>query len=162
MRQILLVVMMVGACNGRLGALSSSNARRAESADGAAEARLDAAWRGRPVVAMETHPVFSSMEVRRQEVSDGSLIFHHLRCAGWQEPAVVSSHTSAPNPYFGQHTTSVVNGGASGTACCDRQFVVRDGVVQSYRQVAGKDSACTAEVAFYPDGKRPEALAGMR
>jgi hypothetical protein len=116
------------------------------------EERLQLAWKGRLPIDVESHPVFSTMEHRVQELSDGSVIVHHLRCASWREPDRV-------NTFGGTNwATSTVRHGQQGTVCCDRQFVIRGGVVETYRQVPSMGGSCTAEAAFYPDGKRPAGL----
>lgn len=116
------------------------------------EERLQLAWKGRPVIDVESHPVFSMMQNRIQELSDGSVIMHHLRCANWKQPDQVNS-VGGPN-----WAATTVHHGEEGTFCCDRQFVVRDGVVEVYRQVPSMSGSCTAEAVFYPGGKRPANL----
>jgi hypothetical protein len=116
------------------------------------EERLQLAWKGRPLIDVESHPVFSAMQSRMQELSDGSAIVHHLRCASWREPDRVSSVGGT------NWAAATVEHGQEGTFCCDRQFVIREGFVETYRQVPSMGGSCTAEAAFYPDGKRPANL----
>ena len=116
------------------------------------EERLELAWRGRPQVDVEAHPVFSTMQHRVQELSDGSMIVHHLRCASWREPDRVNTFGG------GNWATTTVQHGQEGSVCCDRQFVIREGLVAAYRQVPSMGGSCTAEAVFYPDGKRPPGL----
>jgi len=109
--------------------------------------QLQLAWKGHPTIDVESHPVFSMMESRRQELSDGTMILHHQRCANWKEPDHV-------NGAFGANwTATTVHHGAQGTFCCDRQFVIRDGVVEAYRQVPSMGGTCSAEPALFP-GRR--------
>lgn len=116
------------------------------------EQRLQLAWKGRSVFDMESHAVFSTMESRLQPLSDGSAIIHHLRCASWKQPDRAT--TVGGNSW----SSTTVQRGAEGTFCCDRQFVVREGVVEEYRQVPSLGGTCTAEAVFYPGGKRPANL----
>jgi hypothetical protein len=125
---------------------------QAETPQHTPEERLQLAWRGRPLIDVESHPVFSTMERRTQELSDGSAILHHVRCASWREPDRVSTVGGT------NWATSTVRHGQEGTICCDRQFVVRAGTVEAYRQVPSMGGSCTAEAVFYPDGKRPANL----
>jgi len=60
-----------------------TNLKPPEAPQQTPEERLQLAWRGHPVIDVE-HPVFSAMETRVQELSDGSVIMHHLR---WRELA---------------------------------------------------------------------------
>jgi hypothetical protein len=116
------------------------------------EERLQRAWKGRPVLDVESHPIFSMMENRTQALSDGSIIMHHLRCASWRQPDQVNSVGGA------HWSATTVQHGSEGTFCCDRQFVVRDGVVEVYRQVPSMGGTCAAQAVFYPDGKRPAEM----
>lgn len=116
------------------------------------EDRLRIAWKGRPMIEVESHPVFSTMQSRMQELSDGSAIVHHVRCASWREPDRVTSVGGT------NWAATTVRHGEEGTACCDRQFVVRDGRVEEYRQVPSMGGTCSAEAAFYPGGRRPASL----
>ncbi|HEU4731955.1 MAG TPA: hypothetical protein VFT22_28865 [Kofleriaceae bacterium] len=101
---------------------------------------------------LESHPVFSMMQRDVQTLSDGSALIHHLRCVGYHRPDRVRT--------FGGNNwaVSTIDHGGDNTVCCDRQFVVRDGVVDVYRQVPTMGGTCTAEAVFYPDGHRPADL----
>jgi hypothetical protein len=48
-----------------------------------------------------------------------------------------------------------------GTSCCDRQFVLRDGIVEAYRQVPSLGGLCSAEARLYPGGQWPGAPLGF-
>jgi uncharacterized protein YceK len=151
---VLAVVVAVAGCAQLRRDFVHQDGATVTAAESTPEDRLAKAWHGKPAVAMETHPVFSAMEQRRQDISDGTTIYHHVRCADWKEPDRVVAST------WGDHgggglTAARVDHGQQGRVCCDRQFVVKDGVVETYRQVA-QGGTCTAEAVFYPDGRRPE------
>ena len=112
-------------------------------------ATVAASWRGRPVLDMEAHPVFSAMKREAQQVSDGATIYHHVRCVQWTD-----SQQAAP---VGGFLTQAIAGPATSTAqhgeaCCDRQFVVRAGLIEEYRQVA-QGGECQAEAKYAPQAR---------
>ena len=133
-------------------AVGCANLMPPETPQQTPEDRLQLAWKGRPVIDVESHPVFSMMQSRVQALSDGTVIMHHLRCANWRQPDQVSS-VGGPN-----WAATTVQHGGEGTFCCDRQFLIRDGVVEVYRQVPSMGGSCTAEAVFYRGGKRPANL----
>jgi len=111
------------------------------------EQLLHQAWRGHTTLEIEKHAVFSTMDVRRQEVSDGSVILHYVRCALWRDPDRVRVYGN----------TATFKPGEEGQVCCDRQFVVRAERVEQYRQVPSAGGSCTTEQTLYPDGRRQAA-----
>jgi hypothetical protein len=104
-----------------------------------------ASWRGRPVADMETHPVFSMLKTDRQDASDGSTIYHHVRCTDWEDTQQASQGLT---PYGGGlNAQQTQQSSQRGQVCCDRQFVARGGVIQEYRQVP-MGGTCTVEKRY--------------
>lgn len=88
------------------------------------------AWRGAPVIQLETHALFSAAPLTRRRLSDGSEMWDYTTCRSYQEDMQCISARGA----FGTVGTNCSGGGTS-TTCCHNQFFVRGGAVESYRPV---------------------------
>jgi hypothetical protein len=126
-----------------------------QQTNGSTEDFIANSWRGRPLLEMESHPVFSMLKAEKQELSDGSTIYHHMRCLDWQDTQR-SGIGFGPGYEGGINAQQGTQTSQKGQVCCDRQFVVRAGVIQQYRQVPmGGD--CQAEFKYSAAGSAPRA-----
>ncbi len=140
MRRVMLVVMAVGVAVD--GCVPPDPAYVIPVAT--PEEELQAAWRGRAQIDVESHPIFSTMQQRTQELSDGSVLLHYVRCTQRQDPDQVSSFGG------GAWSATTIQRGQLNTFCCDRQFIMRNGYVETYHQVPTLGGVCTTESMLFP------------
>lgn len=90
------------------------------------QADLDA-WKGAPLVELETHSMFSTMARKTQPLSDGGELWTYSVCERWR--------TDTRCTAVGNSGWAVVNcnGGQVGERCCHNQFYVKDKIVGWYR-----------------------------
>jgi hypothetical protein len=107
-----------------------------------------AAWTQVPVIQLETHPMFASMQRKVQLLSDGGELWIYSACEQWIEDRRCAA--------IGGSSWAIANcsGGRVGQDCCHNQFYVRDQTVSWYRAagacftncgVRPVSRACTAE-----------------
>jgi hypothetical protein len=111
---------------------------------------VTASWRGRPLIEMQSHPVFSMLKEEKQDLPDGSSIYHHVRCTDWKD-SQRSSSGLMPGYNGGIGMQQGTQSSTAGQACCDRQFLARTGVIQEYRQVP-MGGTCDMEKRFAATG----------
>ncbi len=98
-----------------------------------------AAWRARPVVELETHPLFSTLPREVRPISDGSELWTFSNCGAVREQRECKSTLNAR----GDSVQTKCNGGGESTVCCHNQFVVRGGMVEEYRPVGNCMTNCS-------------------
>lgn len=81
------------------------------------------AWQGVHVSELETHPAYSVMNLRKQELSTGDLLFDYIDSKTYTED--IDCNTNS-----GQTTCS---GGETYTVSCHHQFFVKDNKIREYR-----------------------------
>ncbi len=89
-------------------------------------ADLDA-WKGAPLVDLETHAMFSALPRKVQALSDGGEMWTYSACELWRSDVRCMGYGLAPGAVL------YCNGGEIGERCCHNQFYVRDKIVHWYR-----------------------------
>lgn len=102
------------------------------------------AWKGAPLIKLETHALFSSAPLTRRRLSDGSELWDYRTCRTYQDDLRCTSSRGV----FGTVDTSCTGGGTS-SSCCHNQFFVRGGAVESYRPVG----RCYTDCIKRPGGR---------
>lgn len=102
-----------------------------------------AAWTNAPIIELETHEKFSTMQYERRVLSDGSEM--------WLYPECSSGKTTCRGG--GAVVGQAVVGGTRCTTddpkCCYHQFFVRDGVVERY-EARGEGYVCRSNCLTRP------------
>lgn len=96
-------------------------------------------WRGVPVIELERHPIFSTMQIEKRKLSDGSEIWN-FRNGGLMEGR------GACMPMG----NTVICKDNSREVVCMNQFIVKDGVVREYRAIGDCYTDCRARPASRP------------
>lgn len=120
----------------------------------------EAAWRGTKLLELETHEVFSVLERGTRHLSDGTDMWVFPQCTGGGKVHCRSGAFGVP---AGQGAVAVANSTCEmdDPKCCYHQFIVADGVVQSYH-ARGKPYVCRATCASWPESKRAECPSERR
>jgi hypothetical protein len=85
------------------------------------------AWKGAPLIDLETHAMFSTMPRKVQSLSDGGELWTYSTCRRWRTDTRCVTYAGST------WAATNCNGGEIGETCCDNQFYVRDKVVGWYR-----------------------------
>jgi hypothetical protein len=114
---------------------------------GVQEADL-ATWPGTSIRELQTHPFFSTLDKRVEQIGDGEELWTYSNCKATRSPTVC-------NPVG---KTVVCSGGASGETCCQNQFFVKAGTVERYRPVG----RCYTDCSVRPTGRCESAPVAAR
>jgi hypothetical protein len=109
-------------------------------ARGIREVDLDA-WRGVPVIELETHALFSTLPRSVRHLSDGSQLWTFSNCRGGVTDTRCGSYRT------GNFVATNCSGGEAYQTCCQNQFIIRDAVVEQYRPVGHCYTDCTTRPA---------------
>ncbi len=102
------------------------------------------AWRGVPIIELETQPHFAAERRIVRPLSDGSELWVYSHCFTESEDVrCVSSD-------FSGTILTRCRGGNQSTSCCYNQFLVRDGRVESYRLEGPCRTGCDGRPASSP------------
>lgn len=102
------------------------------------------AWQGKPLIELETQPHFAAEQRYVQNLSDGSQLWIYSKCRTEAEDVRCSSVN-----VFGTVQTRC-RGGETSKACCQNQFIVRDGVVESYHLEGPCNTSCNGRPRSSP------------
>ena len=105
-------------------------------------ADLDA-WRGIPIIELETHPVFSVQRRTVRELSDGSQMWIFSRCFDEGEDCAAVVTRSGNLGTARTHCSS-------GTSCCHNQFIIRKGTVERREVIGPCFTTCDGRPASRP------------
>ncbi len=102
-----------------------------------------ASWAGVPLIELETHAVFSILPKETHPLSDGSEMWTFSVCATTtsERDCKAAVIATGPNASFAR---SKCKGGETSESCCRNQFIVREGVVESYRPTGTCWTDCRA------------------
>jgi hypothetical protein len=98
------------------------------------------AWRGVPLVELETHAMFSTMPRKVQPLSDGGEMWTYSACETWQTDVRCTTYRGS------SWAATNCNGGEVGQTCCHNQFYVKDKTVHWYRP----NGACFTDCGVRP------------
>jgi len=86
------------------------------------------AWRGQPVVKLDSHPIFASMDLRRTIAQSGveTRNYRNASAGARMGRATTSFSQSSAETHYREDDTSVV---------CNNVFVIKNGRVLSYTPV---------------------------
>lgn len=98
-----------------------------------------AAWRNVPVIELERHTFFNSVDRKIRRLSDGSELWIYTDCI--ESSSAVRCETKQLVPYG--PVTTTCNGGDPQTSCCSNQFLVRANVVEELRLEGNCRTDCT-------------------
>jgi hypothetical protein len=135
------------------GCAWTNNGTQKQAVEEARSAEMDAeSWQGRPLIDLETQPMFSTLPKQVTELSDGSQMWSFQRCRAYEMPAQCASFP------IGSVQFTNCTGGRIDRSCCIRQFRVVDKTVKSFRAlgpcVTGcqvRPGGCMAEHAGEPN-----------
>lgn len=105
------------------------------------------AWVGQPATKLESHPVFSTMNLEVRNLSDGSQMLNFVN--GRQ---VSQCFGNARANAFGGSVVTVTGNEFCSTrfAACNNQFLIKDGIVQWYRPVGSGGARCFTDDRLNP------------
>jgi hypothetical protein len=131
----MLLVLVLAGCQELRDATNrgSQNTAELEAQSGRDDAT---SWQGRPVIEVETHPMFSTLPRRVQDLSDGTQLWSFTRCQNYEVPARCTAYPIG-TVQFAQCT-----GGRIDRTCCIRQFRVTDMTVQGFRALGPCVTGC--------------------
>lgn len=110
------------------------------------------AWRGVPLIELETHEIFSTMEREVRQLSDGHTMWMLVQCKGGGTHCRGGA-VAIPNGAGGATAFGSANCVNDDPKCCYHQFVIEDGYVASYH-ARGQPYVCRATCANWPQSSR--------
>lgn len=107
------------------------------------------AWLGVDVIELETHPVFSTMQLKKQKLSDGRVMFDYI------ERTHHRNDVQCYDDGFGRRgmRSRTCTGGERVTFECHNQFFVKGKIIQSYRPSGACYTNCSLRPASNPCSK---------
>lgn len=103
------------------------------------------AWRGAPLIDLETHSVFASQPREIRQLSDGRQMWLLRSCNSLQHDVTCRSGPGG----FGTVATRCA-GGHSETTCCTKQFLVRASQVERLQMNGNCMTSCASRPASNP------------
>lgn len=100
------------------------------------------AWNGVPVIELETHSLFSTLPRYVRKISDGSELWTFSNCKSGTNDVQCGSSRIGSN-----YVATNCSGGDTWRSCCNHQFMLRGGVVESYRPVGSCFTDCSRRPA---------------
>lgn len=99
------------------------------------------AWENVDLIELETHPIFSTMPMRKQDLSDGTTLYIYTNSASNLTP------TSCRSNSYG---TTTCYGGQEETISCSNQFFVKHNKVLKYRALGDCYTNCISRPTSKP------------
>jgi hypothetical protein len=113
---------------------------------GVRQVDLDA-WKGQPVAALETHPVFVTMRLVRTVASDGTELRNYVN--GKNIASCDGDGTVYAGP-VNMATYSTFTTCLSSFAACNNVFHIRNGRVESYTPIGSGGARCYTDEQLKP------------
>ncbi|MBN1903503.1 MAG: hypothetical protein JW927_00235 [Deltaproteobacteria bacterium] len=105
------------------------------------------AWVGQPVVALETHPIFLTMQVVKTVASDGTQIWNYVNGKNF---ASCTGGGTIYNNTIDFASYSKFTRCMQQFAACNNIFHIKDGVVQSYTPIGTGGASCYTNESAQP------------
>lgn len=100
------------------------------------------AWRGAPLTELETHPVFTTMNLKKEKLSDGRIMYDYVD---------KSTQRTDRHCYVERRSGyRSCSGGDVLTYECHNQFFVRGKVVEQYRPTGSCATDCSLRPSSNP------------
>lgn len=107
------------------------------------------AWVGQPVIALQKHPFFVTLQLVKTRVEDGTEIWNFIN--GRDVSSCFGSGSGFASGYASSATYSSFMNCASGRIVCNNVFYIKDGEIERYTPVG----RCYTDETVQPDWKGP-------
>ncbi len=99
------------------------------------------AWKGVDLIELETHQLFSTVPLQKNDLSDGTTLYNYSNS---------NSHTNPVNCFTNAYGYTNCSGGDTSTVTCSNQFFVKNKKVLSYRAIGSCYTDCSVRPASRP------------